>query len=76
MTGKFQLISRNFIYFPTLLRLNPRDYKSLNAIMQVHEDHASECICFVEGLSYKWMRMELVNDTDTDTFGLRAKLGP
>ena len=46
-------MSRNFIHFSTLLRLNPHDYKSLIAIMQVNEDHASECICFVEGLSYK-----------------------
>ena len=53
VTGNFQIISRNFIYFPTLLHLNPQDYKSLLAIMQVNEDHASECICFVEGLSYK-----------------------
>ena len=44
---------RNFIYFPTLLHLNTQDYKSLIAIRQVNEDHASECICFVEGLSYK-----------------------
>ena len=26
---------------------------SFTPIMQVNEDHASECICFVEGLSYK-----------------------
>ena len=53
VTGNFQIISRKFIYFPTLLHLNPQDYKSLIAIMQVNEDHASECLCFVEGLSYK-----------------------
>ena len=53
VTGDFQVISRNFIHFPTLLRLNPQDYKSSSAFMQVNEDHASECICFVEGLSYK-----------------------
>ena len=52
VTGNFQIISRNFIYFPTLLK-TPQDYKSLIAIMQVNEDHASECIRFVEGLSYK-----------------------
>ena len=53
VTGNFQIISRNFIYFPTLLRLNPQSYTSLIASMQVSEDDASECICFVEGLSYK-----------------------
>ena len=53
VTGNFQIISRDFIYFPTSLHLNPQDYKSLIAIMQVNEDHASERICFVEGLSYK-----------------------
>ena len=51
MAGNFQVISKKFPSFPTMVHLNPQDYKSLSAIMQVNEDHASERICFLEGLS-------------------------